>query len=504
MINKIQTTIFHQIHKAVDSSTCKISNHLKHQLLSHRKRPMSTATMLHHLNRQYSLNLSANTLFNRLRDDASKSNLSELTFKDMVEYSRSAQLFNHNHKNGIINGHSNKKNGINGTHSTHKNGHSQTTINNNTYLIESAEYVRKQLLIILARIIIDFQNLPYGVSNNPRIEQNMQSFVDSYTAIKQLSPIKSVQDKEIFHETLDRYFSTWTQSIVIPNLCLGLLEMAQQKHLQKIEECPYLSNFIDRIITRRFAARVLLGHYIALHDHDGWGIFEENCDVLSYIETAKNDAITVANRVYTDDKMSLPRITISDKRKSKTQSFVHCGKMIHQFTFELLKNSIRATMEFHGEDSGENDINIIIINSNDGDVTIKVGDKGGGISRSEMSKIFLYSYTAHRYTKKHRVDFKKNRDEMNAGIGNESQINLLEKILKIDKYSVTSNPYYIGTVMHDNIPMYGLGYGLPLVKAYTEYFGGWCNIHSVDGYGTDAYLFLPTLATSKSNVLSSD
>ena len=286
--------------------------------------------------------------------------------------------------------------------------------------------------------------------------------------------------------------------------------MAQEKSLQKIEECPYLSNFIDRIIKRRFAGRVLLGHYMALHDRE-WGIFEENCEVIPYIESAKDDAIRYANKIYTDDKMLLPNIKIFDMRKNDSKGYIHCGKMVHQFVFEFIKNSIRATMEFHGEDSGDNDINVIVINSNNGDITIKVGDQGGGISRSEMKKIWLYSYTAPRYSKKHRVDLKKqNRYNGINGHhnGNDedslSQIELLEKTTKIDKYSVTSNPYYIGAVLHDNVPMYGLGYGLPLVKAYSEYFGGNCNIHSIDGYGTDAYLFLPTLNRSQSNVLSVD
>jgi len=36
----------------------------------------------------------------------------------------------------------------------------------------------------------------------------------------------------------------------------------------------------------------------------------------------------------------------------------------------------------------------------------------------------------------------------------------------------------------------GLGYGLPLSRAYAEYFGGGINVQSLYGWGTDVYLRL--------------
>ena len=36
----------------------------------------------------------------------------------------------------------------------------------------------------------------------------------------------------------------------------------------------------------------------------------------------------------------------------------------------------------------------------------------------------------------------------------------------------------------------GLGYGLPLGRAYAEYFGGGIRVQSLEGWGTDVYLSL--------------
>ena len=38
--------------------------------------------------------------------------------------------------------------------------------------------------------------------------------------------------------------------------------------------------------------------------------------------------------------------------------------------------------------------------------------------------------------------------------------------------------------------MVGLGYGLPLSRLYARYFGGDLEIVSMDGYGTDVFVWL--------------
>merc|ERR1739845_81191 len=44
------------------------------------------------------------------------------------------------------------------------------------------------------------------------------------------------------------------------------------------------------------------------------------------------------------------------------------------------------------------------------------------------------------------------------------------------------------------LPMHGLGYGLPLSRLYARYFKGDIQIASVDGYGTDVYVYLQRLS----------
>ena len=81
--------------------------------------------------------------------------------------------------------------------------------------------------------------------------------------------------------------------------------------------------------------------------------------------------------MYNNDQ--LPKINILDKRKhqSAINSFMFVPNIIHQFSFELIKNSIRAIIENTNNNVENGEINIIIVNSKNGE---ELKDKGKTIN----------------------------------------------------------------------------------------------------------------------------
>ncbi|CAF4278185.1 unnamed protein product, partial [Rotaria magnacalcarata] len=58
-------------------------------------------------------------------------------------------------------------------------------------------------------------------------------------------------------------------------------------------------------------------------------------------------------------------------------------------------------------------------------------------------------------------------------------------------YSTAPRPVSLTDSQHSGpIPLAGFGYGLPISRLYARYFNGDMQIHSIDGYGTDAYVYL--------------
>ncbi|OMH85384.1 [Pyruvate dehydrogenase (acetyl-transferring)] kinase, mitochondrial [Zancudomyces culisetae] len=130
---------------------------------------------------------------------------------------------------------------------------------------------------------------------------------------------------------------------------------------------------------------------------------------------------------------------------------------LHHMVFELVKNSLRATVELYGEDAEDfPPIKIVVAEGNE-DITIKISDEGGGISRSNLSKVWTYMYTTAE-----APDLEDTSDKSDF-----------------------------------KAPLAGYGYGLPLSRLYARYFGGDLKIISMENYGTDAYLHLSRLSDSE-------
>ena len=107
--------------------------------------------------------------------------------------------------------------------------------------------------------------------------------------------------------------------------------------------------------------------------------------------------------------------------------FAYVPSHLHHMFFEIFKNSMRATVEKSGE--GEMRDLEVMVSKSEADITIRLSDFGGGISRSQMGNLFKYMFTtAGRVDKAHA-----------------------------DAVRGSSTP-----------PLAGLGYGLPVSRLYAR------------------------------------
>ena len=100
-------------------------------------------------------------------------------------------------------------------------------------------------------------------------------------------------------------------------------------------------------------------------------------------------------------------------------------------------------------------------------VTVRIRDRGGGISPETYPRIWDYSFTTF------------NEDQAAttlSGASAASGSGGLDALAAISGAGGSS--------------IAGLGYGLPLGRAYAEYFGGGIAVQSLWGWGTDVYLSL--------------
>merc|ERR1712110_1001713 len=85
-----------------------------------------------------------------------------------------------------------------------------------------------------------------------------------------------------------------------------------------------------------------------------------------------------------------PSVRVIDKRNNEESAFTHIPQHLHHMVFELLKNSMRAVLE---NDSKKEITVVVVDNSSDGSISVKISDNGGGIPRVDTPKIWRYGYT---------------------------------------------------------------------------------------------------------------
>ena len=107
-------------------------------------------------------------------------------------------------------------------------------------------------------------------------------------------------------------------------------------------------------------------------------------------------------------------------------------------------------------------IRVVIVKGAE-DVTIKIADKAGGIPRSDARKVWSFAHT--------NLDESSREKEMETAFETEE---------------------FTGSAIR--------GFGLPLARIYARYFGGELTIKSMEGFGVDAYLYLPVLGAACENL----
>ncbi|KAJ7580981.1 mitochondrial pyruvate dehydrogenase [Mycena floridula] len=241
----------------------------------------------------------------------------------------------------------------------------------------------------------------------------------------------------------------------VTTVAQGVLEWKRSQNARHIG--LDIQAWLDRFYMSRIGIRFLIGQHVALNTqqaHDDYvGIICTNANVHDILQEAIENARFVCEEHYAMFKGPPVQLICPPKL-----SFPYVPGHLSHICFELLKNSLRAVVERYGVDQEDKfpPIKVIVVEGKE-DITIKISDEGGGIPRSAIPLIWTYMYTTMEgqglSQDFHASDFK--------------------------------------------APMAGFGYGLPLSRLYARYFGGDLRLIAMDGFGTDVYIHLNRLSSSR-------
>lgn len=168
-------------------------------------------------------------------------------------------------------------------------------------------------------------------------------------------------------------------------------------------------------------------------------------------------------------------------------SFPYILSHLEYIIGELLRNSVQAVIERHqkqGDTSPPPPIEVTICEAQQ-HVIIRICDRGGGIPRAELP--YLWSFSKGPQSQK-RLE---NLGQVPRMAATMQELHVKDELGRAD----LKTPAYQSSLssLTSRPPNLRLGMGLPLSRVYAEYWAGSLNLHSLEGYGVDAFLQISKL-----------
>lgn len=367
-------------------------------------------------------------------------------------------------------------------------------------LISSANYVRLELPTRIAHRLRNMQTLPYSAVTNQHLSHVYELYYQAFERFRKVPEIRSLDDNdkfcEILKETLKEHLS------VIPRLAMGILEIQDSV---SSEQCDRL---MTTLLRSRISRRVIAEQHLALNEtfHSPWhfpnakksiGGAEDDfvgeiflkCNAKEIIEKCAETARKLVVQAYGSD-VAIPEIRLQGHLDT---TFPYIPSHIEYIIGELLRNSIQAMIEQRGLKDPP-PIEVLICEAAQ-HVIIRVSDQGGGVDREILPYLWSFAKGPRR---KHRLHNLQQVPKLAATM-EELQLPSIGP----DQGNAGNGERYGGSLgsLSARPPDLKLGMGLPMSKIYAEYWAGSLEVHSLEGYGCDAFLQVSRLG-NKNETLS--
>jgi len=335
---------------------------------------------------------------------------------------------------------------------------------------ESFKFITNEIPIRLANMIMELKLMPNALSVQPQFQEILLQYIQSFKDLLVFATATFNPDtnkKFVVHlkEIRLRHYDT------VPSMAAAIQGMMTDDVEGKMNQ-ENIQFFLDRLYTNRISIHLLISIYEAVKKSHEKGCTDRSrlfdtidpqCDIISVARDAYDDAAFMCDREFQEHPeleiegrdISKPNKTVEEVRMS------YLPKHLRHIFFEIFKNAMRASMEESKKKKLLEPSPVkCLVTKSEGDISIRVSDLGGGISREVVDKVLLYNFST------------------------------AEEVAKDKNCPMPGS----GTSVSHAHPMHGLGYGLPLSRVYARYFKGDLNIISMHGLGSDVYIYLKAIS----------
>ena len=268
-------------------------------------------------------------------------------------------------------------------------------------LIGSASNLHDQLLVRIAHCLVHFQSIPFLPGANPTLLSLHERYLKLFENLAHFPRIATENDERKFFALMNRF-------VIQNNDVIGILSTGCSEAQKYFKSYSIMKDFLDNVLRIRLSMRLLAEHYIELHKQHGhatkiddWrGAICMKFSPARAIEQAIDDVSSICFETYS----VVPNVQIEN---NIPESFPYFPSIVEYILRELLKNSMRALVEYNKAslgniqqvkryfaDNHDKPLCKVTITSDpvDEHFTIAVRDQGGGIDEAD-DQIFRYMFT---------------------------------------------------------------------------------------------------------------
>jgi len=304
--------------------------------------------------------------------------------------------------------------------------------------IKIAKLIHKELPARLARRIIEIEKVSPIWAQISALKEVHRHLHLSFTNLRlvEFSDANLEQFTDIIMDMRERH----------KDVIQLLAEVARDLKEHNIMDDASIDAWLGKFMNSRIGTEMLTEHYMMLtkqmkaHESEAHvGLVDTRCNPAKVV----SDAIEFVKRNYT----GASDLTFQLNVEHPDIEFSFISTYLFFIVEELLKNSIYASLMRSKREGGKPNPIRITVCADFNRVGIQITDRGGGVPFELYERLWGYQFS-------------------------------------------TTPTDFQSTFKVSRGPIAGRGFGLPLCRLYTQYFGGSLHLMSMPDVGTDAYLFL--------------
>ncbi|KAL9054051.1 MAG: hypothetical protein Q9162_004380 [Coniocarpon cinnabarinum] len=326
----------------------------------------------------------------------------------------------------------------------------------------------------------------------------------TFESLRRMPEVRTLQENDNLCRTLQ---TNLRQGLtIIPRLVMGVLET------QHLMDADKMDNLINILLRSRISRRVILEQHLALTEtfHSPWHFEgaparEDQTDVIGEVLLRCNvrasirrcaAAVEILLRQAYGAHVELPEVRILGHTDA---TLTYIPSHLEYIIGELLRNSFQACIEKHRESGTKPTPVEVLICEAPQHVILRVSDQGGGIPQSILPYLWSFIKGPRRQVRLENL----NKVPELAATLEELRVPETERLAANDELQEhRHDPDSSLSSLTGRPPNLRLGIGLPMSRVYAEFWAGSLQLHSLEGYGVDAFLQISKLGNKNEQLVT--